>query len=114
MSEDVLMDLEVARRSGGAAIVTIRGELDVSNAHRVKAALAALGDVALTAIDLRDVSFIDSTGLNAIALYGRNALRRDASLYVVVTNPAVRKIFAITKLDDCFPIVESLEELQLF
>jgi anti-anti-sigma factor len=61
----------------GAVVVEVRGELDVASAHRLREVLrdiaARLRPTAIT-VDLLHVTFIDSTGIGALAS-GSNAAR---------------------------------------
>src|SRR5260370_40072560 len=57
-----------ARREPGCVVVTVAGEVDIATVARLRARLSALaaGGVPLVA-DLDQVSFIDATGLGALA-----------------------------------------------
>ena len=108
-----LIQVDIHDRNG-VPIVALEGELDLSNAHVLKKALATLDPaVSLAVVDLTNVTFIDSTGLQAITTYGRGLIERDATLYIVATRPGVRKIFNITQIDRYFPVIQSLDELPL-
>src|SRR5260370_41579643 len=70
------------RREPGCVVVTVAGEVDIATVARLRARLSALaaGGVPLVA-DLDPVSFIDATGLGALAGAARGAAPPGASLY---------------------------------
>lgn len=87
--------------------MVLRGELDLEDAARVDAAIA---DVQATApvliMDLREVTFIDSSGARVI--WACHVRSRDAGgkLTVLVAPGAVRRALALTGLDGEMEVVE--------
>ena len=73
------------------------GELDVATAPEVRARLSAHRGQAI--LDLREVTFIDSTGLRALlgATQGRD---RAESLVLRAPSPAVRRLIELTALTE--------------
>jgi anti-anti-sigma factor len=81
--------------------LSLVGELDVATVPEVRGHLAELVDAGFThvVVDLREVRFIDSTGLSAI-LASRAAMDRcGRKLSVWPGPPEVRRIFEITGTD---------------
>lgn len=109
-SSDDLVRIETLQH-GTHPLVSLHGELDLSNAHLLRAALEKVPLVSLVAIDMSDLTFIDSTGLGAIAQFGKRVRDADGGLYLVVTRPAIRKVLSITSLDQHFSVVEKLDEV---
>ncbi len=95
----------------GIPVVSIAGDIDLSNAHELRDALQRFGTPAAIAIDMAKLMFIDSTGLNVIAQYGRTMLENGGRVYLIVTRPPLRKIFEITSLDQHFTVLKSLDDL---
>lgn len=89
----------------------VSGEIDISNAQELGEALARFDHETPLAIDMTDVAYIDSTGLNAIAQYGRVQLDAGNELFLVVTRSPLRKIFEITNFDQYFTILATLDDL---
>ena len=89
------------------SVIEVGGEIHVSTAPELSHLLNTAVDGGRTrlVLDLRDVMFIDSTGL-AVLL---NALRRVDALALVCTNPTVLRLFEITKLDSTLDIHDALE-----
>ena len=98
------------RVDGAATIVTVDGELDVHTAPRLASALtdaSAAGRPLV--VDCSRVPFMDSTGLSVFVAARNQSEASGTGFAVVVTEPAVRKVFAITGLDSVIAIHESLE-----
>lgn len=90
--------VRIASQSGGACLA-LRGELDMSVIDLFKEPLAkAEADgVSSIVLDLRDLVFMDSTGLHAILGAWRRAEANGHQLHVVVgASQAARRVFEIT------------------
>jgi len=91
--------------------LALAGEFDLSNAPQVEDALKEVeGDrPSLLVIDLRELTFMDSTGLRVMVSADARA-RDDSRRLVVVQGPeSVHRVFRITGLDDHLDIVETPE-----
>jgi anti-anti-sigma factor len=81
--EGLDFDLTVERVEGGALRVVVRGELDLASASRLEAALAgpSTGDGRGTVtVDLRGLTFMDSTGVRALLQATEDAGRAGTDL----------------------------------
>jgi len=89
--------------------VTLRvsGEIDLYTAPALReAALAALRQHGTTLrVDLRDVTFMDSTGIEVLLATRRRAELEGGSLTLCRLTPAVRRVIEVTGLDRLFTIV---------
>jgi anti-sigma B factor antagonist len=97
--------------TGGFAVVTVTGQVDLESAPRLRACLLDLasdGQVRII-VDLAGTEFLDSTGLGAIVAGLKRVRLRHGEIRLVVARPSVRKVFEITRLDRVFPIHESLD-----
>jgi anti-sigma B factor antagonist len=81
--------------------VAPEGELDLATVGGVRAELDHLLGVGFTHIvlDLRRLSFLDSTGLRLILETKRDAEAKAIRLEIVPGPPEVQRIFEITKTD---------------
>jgi anti-sigma B factor antagonist len=76
-------------------LVTVTGEIDLATSPTVAVQLEALADpVRPIILDLTAVTFIDSSGLHAIALGGK----RGRVLVICPPNSNTRRVFDITQL----------------
>ena len=92
-------------------VISLRGELDVSTvpalAEPLRKAIAA-GKTAV-AIDLSELTFLDSTGLMVLLNGLRRVIRQGGRLAIACTNPTVLRLFEITGTESTFTIVDSRE-----
>jgi len=94
-------------------VITVSGEVDLASSPDLDAAIIAAiesGSSSL-AIDLTDVSFMDSSGLGVIVRGLKRCREADKDLDLVITNERVLKVFGITGLDQVIPIHDSIEDI---
>jgi anti-anti-sigma factor len=90
LSLDVLTTPEVTT-------VTASGEIDMGTVDHLRETLGGLCvDGAMVRLDLRDVTFIDSTGINALVLTDRDSRQRGCRLVLSAPSPAVRRVLDYT------------------
>ena len=98
-----------------ALVVTVAGEIDVLTVDRLRAAVAAgfeqLPDEATLVIDMTDVTFLGSPGLQALVDATRAARRRSEPLHIVVdhTRPVIRPI-ELAGLDDVLALFHTVDQ----
>jgi anti-sigma B factor antagonist len=92
--------------------VGVVGEVDMSTAPRLLEILDAVSEASrLVVVDLTEVSFLDSSGLNVLVKAQRRLAPRGIALRVVVpSDHALRRVFEIARLEEQLQIVESAEE----
>jgi len=91
----------------------LRGELDLSTIERVEEAIerAELTGAPLVVIDLRALTFLDSTGLRTIVTADQRARRAGRRLVVRKGPETVHRVFTITRLDERLEMVDDGEEI---
>lgn len=95
------LDVTVDHPQEGRTLVTLAGELDVSTTPKVETAIRQVEEqgAPLMIIDLRGVTFLDSSGLRLI-LEADSRSRRDGRRVLVVPGPAeVQRVFRVTLTD---------------
>ena len=101
-----IFDCRTSVEPGGVRLA-MTGELDLASAGRVEEELAAVerDAPARIVLDLRGLTFMDSTGLRLVA--GADARARESGRRVtIIQGPeAVRRVFEITRLDERLDIV---------
>jgi anti-sigma B factor antagonist len=98
---------------GDAVRIALTGDLDLSTAKRAEEAIIAAEQKRppVLLLDLRGLSFMDSTGLRVVVSADKRA-KRDGRRTVIVQGPAaVRRVFEITRLDERLDMVDSPDEL---
>ena len=102
----------------GVAWIALRGELDMSVAHLVTEALETIegeGDgVSTTVFDLRDLTFVDSSGLHSILGPWRRAQENGHQLRVVGVSQSARRVFEITRTEFLLDEKEVVSTLDRF
>jgi anti-anti-sigma factor len=95
------IDVRVDRSSGdGAALVAVSGELDLSTAPELERFLVELQrDDAGVVLDLRQLTFMDSSGLRVILGADARARSSGSRLVLVRGAPTVHRVFELTLLD---------------
>lgn len=105
------LDVETGERDG-ETVVSLRGEIDVYTAPRLRQTLIDLIEKGATRIvvDMAAVDFLDSTGLGVLVGGLKRVKAKEGTLKLVVSQEKILKIFDITGLTKVFPIFSSLDE----
>jgi anti-sigma B factor antagonist len=107
----VNLDLETSKK-GDVAVISLRGEIDVYTAPRLRQALIDLveGGSKDIVVDMDKVDFLDSTGLGVLVGGLKRVKSNEGEMKLVVTQDRIMKIFDITGLAKVFPMFGSLDE----
>jgi anti-anti-sigma factor len=96
--------------NGDRATVSLCGELDMSGVDRARTAIeqAEAGSPKLLVLDLSQLDFIDSTGLEVVLRAARRA--HDDGRRLIVQRPSryVRRLLAMTAIDQSLDVVEDV------
>jgi anti-sigma B factor antagonist len=104
--------VKTATLGGDAFVVTLAGELDLHTAPELEQALegvVGLGGTAV-AVDLAEVTFIDSTTLEVLLRYHERFRGLGGALVIVTDDRRVLRTFEITGLDRVFTIERRLAD----
>jgi anti-sigma B factor antagonist len=93
------------QRHGDVAIVEPRGELDVATAPTLSAILEEIKSAARLVLDLRGLSFIDSSGLHLLIALDQRAQRDGFQLALVAPAPPVDRAIQVSGLGKTLPFV---------
>ena len=98
--------------SGQVAVVTVAGEIDITNAEGLRdALLSALNAGAAGLIaDLTATTFLDSAGIAALVRASRRATATEAALRLAVTAPPVLRVLSLVGLDRLIEVYPSLAD----
>jgi anti-sigma B factor antagonist len=96
---------------GAPARLTVAGDLDLASAPELERSLSTLQEAARPVLlDLREVSFIDSSGLRVILAADARARSTGSRLLLVPGPPGVQRVFQLTLLDRRLEFVEDPDE----
>ena len=98
-----------SHQSDGMIRLALSGELDLSSASQVEDVLKEIEESSppLLVLDLRDLTFMDSTGLRVMVAADARARDGSRRLAIVQGPEPVHRVFRITGLDDHLDIVET-------
>lgn len=99
-----ILQLSDAVSEGGHTVIA-RGEIDVSTAHELERAMLAAshGGAASVTLDLQGVTFIDSSGIQALIAGARRYQDTERDL-AIVPSPSVLHVLELTGLEDHLPL----------
>jgi anti-sigma B factor antagonist len=98
---------------GQVVLIEIKEErLDAHNSGELKAEMLKLFDEGKNniLIDLKDVRFVDSSGLGSLVSGFKNASARNGNLKLCGLQPQVKSMFELTRLHRVFEIFPGAEE----
>jgi anti-sigma B factor antagonist len=104
--------LESITVGADCAVLRIAGELDLYTAPQLRERVIKLLDDGVRHIvaDLREVDFLDSTGLGALVGSLKRLREQDGSLTLVIGTDRILKLFRITGLVNAFALCTSFPE----
>lgn len=95
----------------GFRVVSVGGEVDLSWSPQLrKAILDALATRKPVAVNLSQVSYIDSSGIAALVEGFQQARGKNQRFALVAISSAVRAVLELARLDRVFPIYPTLSD----
>jgi anti-sigma B factor antagonist len=108
------LQIEV-RRDSDRAVMTLRGELDLASAPALARELetlqAADPPAPLIVLDVRELEFIDSTGLRVILAANTRAREGGHEFALTQVQPQLQRLLTITRVGEHLRIVDSPDTL---
>ncbi|RKS79464.1 SpoIIAA-like anti-anti-sigma regulatory factor [Actinomadura pelletieri DSM 43383] len=106
------MDFDInLMRDDRCTLVRVQGDIDVLSRERFEEAMFKVVESGEPlVVDMREVTFCDSTGLNAIVAANRRATEHGTAIALVALPPRVQRVFHITGIDKFIPVYETLRE----
>lgn len=103
------LHLETVTAGTDCAVLRIGGEVDVYSAPQLRERVIQLlaDGVRHIIADLREVDFMDSTGLGALVGSLKRLRDQDGSLKLVTSEGRIPKLFRVTGLDRAFTLCQS-------
>jgi anti-anti-sigma factor len=91
-----------SERDGRLQRVIVVGEIDIATCGQLR---HELDEFETLLLDLRDVSFIDSTGLRVVLEFNERYGGDDGRLSVIAGSPAVERLLDVAGLRDHLPLI---------
>jgi len=97
---------------GDDLVVAVAGEIDMTTAPELAKAVEVISNhTRNVVVDLCGVTFLDSSGLNALIRGQRALAKRQIALRIVApAEGIVRRVFEITQLTEALSVVDSLDD----
>jgi stage II sporulation protein AA (anti-sigma F factor antagonist) len=104
--------IAVTRAADEVELVAISGELDFGEAAEFGRTLERLREEGSRwfVLDLAELSFIDSSGINALVLASKATAAASGALVVASARQHVQRVFDIVKLSEFIPVESSVDE----
>jgi anti-anti-sigma factor len=102
-------------RNGSVAVVRPTGELDLSGATVLEAELDRLAEdpeLASVVLDMRELEFMDSSGLRLVVVADMRAREAGRRFALVRGGETVHRVFEITRMSDRLDFVDDPEDVQ--
>jgi anti-anti-sigma factor len=103
--------VDVERRPEGVVVVHLHGELDMANAADLVELLGRAGGTPPlpVVVDLSELAFVDSSGLNALVTASRSVEEAGGSIVFAQPSAHVSRLLEIVGLPETVRFDESLE-----
>ena len=99
------------RESGGAQVVDVEGEVDLGTSPNLRRALFdLLGKKPKLALNLRELRYIDSSGIATLIEVLKSAQVLQMELVLFGLSPAVQDAFRLTHVNRIFRIFDTEEQ----
>jgi anti-sigma B factor antagonist len=108
MFEPLPPEFEIAvSRTGRRAVLALSGEFDLSVEPEVTATLERVVATpeSIVVLDLRALTFIDSTGIRALIEAQRRCATAHCALYLVSGPPEVRRVLTLCCIEERFALL---------
>lgn len=93
-------------------VLHLTGEVDLSNSSLVRSALLnILIDGKSVIVDFTNLSYIDSSGMATLVEALNIAKQSKLSLIIAAANGAPKQVLELTRLNQVFNIVDSIEDI---
>ena len=90
-------------------LVTVAGEIDIASAPSLRGHLLSLADCS-TILDLSGVQLLSAAGLTELVDLRDRLTRADARLVLAAAPAPVRRVLALTRLDDTLLLADTLDD----
>lgn len=103
------LEVQVNRDRPQAAVVAVRGEIDLTSAPRLREALIPEVEQGTTVLELSGVDFCDSSGLRVLVEAGHTARDGGTSLRLAAVSPAVMQVLELVSAVEFFALFPDVE-----
>lgn len=109
MDRALEFDARLERLPARAAVVHVRGELDMATAPSLEDAIAGAGALDRLVIDLAECTFVDSAALRLIIRTAREIEASGGALALVASDPGILRALEISAVDTVLPVHATID-----
>jgi anti-sigma B factor antagonist len=95
----------------GVRVVAVSGELDLDTMGELNDALAVENGLATTVVDLRGLTFIDSSGVSGVMAAARRARDVGGRLVCIPGPTQIQRVFVLTGVDTVLEWVDGARDV---
>jgi anti-sigma B factor antagonist len=95
----------------GVRVVAVSGELDLDTMGELNDALAVENGLATTVVDLRGLTFIDSSGVSGVMAAARRARDLGGRLVCIPGPTQIQRVFELTGVDTVLEWVDGARDV---
>jgi anti-anti-sigma factor len=108
----MIMDVYIHKSDQHATIVEIKGELDMYSSSKLKKIMKSLWkkDRTPLILDLKDLMFIDSSGIGILLYFHNHMNERKQPFYLVNLNHPIQTAIKLTGIQDHLPIADDVNK----
>ena len=104
------MNFEINNR-GDAAIIVLRGDIDLETSPQVRTALLnCVGLKGTVIVDLTEVSYIDSSGVASLVEAYQHARKGQTRFALAAVSEAAMRVLELARLDKVFSIYPTVAD----
>ena len=99
---------------GGWQCLAVKGEIDLATVPELEDAIDAVfnANAQPLAVDLRETSFMDSTGLKALVMANRRFDESGRQFAIAVSGGPVSRLIDLSGVDGSIRVVDSIDDLE--
>jgi anti-sigma B factor antagonist len=99
---------------GGWQCLAVEGEIDLATVPELERAIDAVfnANSQPLAVDLRNTSFMDSTGLKALVMASRRFDEKDRRFAIAVGGGPVSRLIDLSGVDGSIRVVDTVDDLE--
>ncbi len=100
------------KNSDKGAVISVSGDIDLYTSPDLRKAITKLvkKKISLLVVDLKQVDYMDSSGVATLVEGLQLTARYDGSFRVASLNEDVREVFELARLDKVFDIYDNLDQ----
>jgi anti-anti-sigma factor len=105
----VSLSIRTGAQGDRTFVIALRGEVDYTSAQQFREEVSALlagGALRVLVVDLKEVSFLDSTGVGTLVVASRICADLGVTMLLRDVNPFIARLFAVLGVSDILGVPE--------